>query len=148
MNRSLAIALGIVLLGASWPDSAARGADLGVRFGFEDGADDVYVGMEVESGVRVGPAVFAPSADLVIEDENRLELNGDLRWDLLPIPETGIMLYGKAGPTLVFSDDNELGISLTIGGDVPMRKGRSLQLEVRFGFGDLASTKIGAAVMF
>lgn len=147
MRSLLPYALGLALVGATTASPPHARADLGIRAGFADGADDIYLGVELDTGARVGPARFAPSADLVIDDSNRLDLNGDLRWNLLPIPETGIMLYGKAGPTLVLAKDNELGVSLTVGGDIPMRRQRALQLELRFGFGDISDTKIGAAVL-
>lgn len=144
MRRTLACAFACVLAA----HASVAHADLGIRAGFEDGAHDLYLGVELETGADVGPAVFVPSVDLVLDSHNRLDLNADLRWDLLPIPETGIMIYGKAGPTLAVGDDNELGVSLSVGGDIPMKKRRSLQIELRLGFGDISSAKFGAAVLF
>ena len=146
LKHRLRTALAFTALAFAFPGSAS--ADLGVRAGFSDGLDDLYIGVELETGATFGPAEFTPSADLEFAGSNALALNADLRWDLLPIPETGITLYGKAGPTLLLKRDNELGISLSLGADIPMDRGRSLQIELRLGFGDLPDSKLGAAVMF
>jgi hypothetical protein len=139
-SLSLMVALGAV--------PALADSDLGIRVGFTDGIGDVYLGVEWETGGFVGPAEFTPSADLEVDDRNLIAINGDLRWDIIPLPETDVMLYAKAGPTLLVGDDSELGISLTFGGDIGMKQGRSLQIEVRLGFGGVNESKIGAALMF
>ena len=127
-------------------DPASARNELGVRAG---GFDGFYVGAEWQTPARLGPATFAPSVDFEFGDLSAVAVNGDLRWELLPVPDTGIGIYGKAGPTLILADqNNDVGLSLTIGVDIGMRRGRSLQLEWRFGLGDLPDTKLGAAVMF
>lgn len=126
--------------------AAGSGHELGVRSG---GLDDFYAGFEWQTPARIGPAIVAPSLDLSFGDFEATALNGDLRWDLLPVFDSGIVIYGKAGPTLVFANqDNDIGLSLTIAADVGIRKGRSLQFEWRFGFGDIPDEKLGLALMF
>ena len=78
-----------------------------------------------------------------------MALNGDLRWELLPVFDSGTSIYGKAGPTLIFADkSNEIGLSLSIGADIGLRSGRSLLFEWRFGLGDIPESKLGVALMF
>jgi len=128
------------------PAVASGGNELGVRAG---GLDDFYFGLEWQTDGSIGPATIAPSLDFGIGDLDAIAINGDLRWELLPVLDTGIVIYGKAGPTLLLADKNSaVGLSLTIAADIGMRKGRSLQIEWRFGLGDIPETKIGAAIMF
>ena len=120
--------------------------ELGVRAG---GFDDFYVGAEWQTSARIGPSIVAPSLDFSFGDFDAIALNGDLRWDLLPVFDSGIQIYGKAGPTLVFADqNNEIGLSLTIAADVGLANGKSLQFEWRFGLGDIPDRKLGIALMF
>ncbi len=125
---------------------ASAGHELGVRAG---GFDDFYVGAEWQTPARIGPATFAPSVDFAFGDLDAVAINGDLRWELLPVFDTGMSIYGKAGPTLMFAgNNNEIGLSLSIGADIGMRNGRSLHLEWRFGLGDIPDSKLGIALMF
>jgi hypothetical protein len=138
--------LALLACGPGLTTTANAGNELGVRAG---GLDDFYLGVEWQTSARFGPATLAPSVDFGMGDLDAVAVNGDLRWDLLPIPDTGITIYGKAGPTLLLADqNNEVGLSLTIAGDIGLRKGRSLQIEWRFGLGDIPDTKLGAALMF
>lgn len=126
------------------PASAAH--ELGVRAG---GFDDFYIGAEWQTPARIGPATLVPSVDFAFGDLDAVAINGDLRWELLPIFDTGMVMYGKAGPTFMLADkNNEIGLSLSIGADVGLRNGRSLQFEWRFGLGDIPDSKIGVALMF
>jgi hypothetical protein len=144
--RNLIVVLALVACAIGWTTPASAGNELGVRAG---GLDDFYLGVEWQTTAGYGPATFVPSLDFGLGDLDAVAVNGDLRWDLLPVPDTGITIYGKAGPTLLLADqNNEVGISLTIAADIAMRKGRSLQIEWRFGLGDIPETKLGAALMF
>jgi hypothetical protein len=125
---------------------ASAGHELGVRAG---GFDDFYLGAEWQTPARVGQAIFAPSVDFTFGDLDAVAINGDLRWDLLPVFDTGMSIYGKAGPTVILADqNNEIGLSLSVGADIGMRNGRSLQIEWRFGLGDIPDSKLGVALMF
>lgn len=136
-----------VLLPALFP-SALRAAEWGPRAGVTDGPGDFYVGVELDTDAHFGPARFVPSLDLEVGDVDATALNGDLRWELLPVPDTGLAVYAKAGLSLFLADGgNELGLALTPGLQIPMRNGRRLQIEVRFGFQDTPDRKIGAAVL-
>ena len=138
----LLLAAGMVCLARP----ASAGHELGVRAG---GFDDFYIGAEWQTPARIGPATLAPSVDFAFGDLDAVAINGDLRWELLPVFDTGMSIYGKAGPTLMLADkNNEIGLSLSIGADVGLRSGRSLQFEWRFGLGDIPDSKIGVALMF
>ena len=138
----LLLAAGVLCLASP----ASAGHELGVRAG---GFEDFYLGAEWQTPARVGPATFAPSMDFVFGDLDAVAINGDLRWDLLPVFDTGMSIYGKAGPTFMLADNNnEIGLSLSIGADVGMRNGRSLHIEWRFGLGDIPDSKLGVTLMF
>ena len=75
-------------------------------------------------------------------------MNADLRFYLIPLPETGIRFYGAAGPTLMLSPDTELGLSLILGLHIPMKSTRRYNVEYRWGIGDIPDHKIAVTVMF
>ena len=120
---------------------------LGPRIGIV-GSDEVFLGVQGEFGPAIGPATIVPSIDFGIGDGPATTANLDLRFYLIPLPETGIRFYGAAGPSIVFRDGSDLGLSLTLGLHIPMKKQRRYNLEYRWGIGDLPDHKIGFAVMF
>lgn len=120
---------------------------LGPRIGIE-GNDEVFLGVQGEFGPAVGPATIVPSLDFGIGDGPATVANCDLRFYLIPLPETGLRFYGAAGPSIVFRDGSDLGLSLTLGLHIPMKKQRRYNFEYRWGIGDLPDHKIGFAVMF
>lgn len=143
--------LKLLLVGAiAMPVSVAwAGGSLGLHAGLSRGPDHLVAGGQAELGPAVGTAFFAPSLDLGFGGDSSVStVNGDLRWYLLPLPETGIRFYGQAGPTLVVEPDNELGFSLGAGADIPMRNGKRYHAETRFGFGDVPDFKIVLGVLF
>jgi len=62
--------------------------------------------------------------------------------------ETGLLIYGAAGPSLVQSSGSELGLSLTVGVHLHMKSGRRYNGEHRFGFGDIPEHKVVPGVFF
>lgn len=126
---------------------AVADSGLGPRIGLNEG-DDFFVGVQGEFGQFLGAATVAPSLDFKIGDTGATTANLDLRWYLLPLPETGLKFYGAAGPTVVLSPGSELGLSLTIGLHIPMKTSRRYNLEYRFGLGDIPEHKLALAVMF
>lgn len=128
-------------------NQATAGSALGPRIGLNDG-DDFFLGVQGEFGRVLGTATLAPSLDLKIGDSGATTANIDLRWYLLPLPETGLKIYAAAGPTFLLSPASELGLSLTIGVHIPMKQGRRYNLEYRFGLGDIPEHKVALAVMF
>ncbi|MBU8871451.1 MAG: hypothetical protein KOO60_11355 [Gemmatimonadales bacterium] len=128
-------------------NNAHAGPGFGPRIGLS-GGDDFFVGVHGEFGQVMGTATLAPSLDLRIGDSSAKTANLDLRWYLLPLPETGLRLYGAAGPTVLLSPSTELGLSLTLGVHIPMKAGRRYNLEYRFGLGDIPEHKIALSVLF
>jgi len=146
MRMSHMILLTFLVLGAWNSTARAAGHALGLRAGGFDGG---YVGAEWQTPASMGTAILSPSLDFAFGDLDASFLNLDLRWDLLPFFDTGILLYGKAGPTVTFADsDNGLGLSLTAAADIGLRRSRSLHVEWRFGFGDVPDRKLGLTFMF
>jgi hypothetical protein len=140
------VILFVILVCGACSNATAAGHALGVRAGGFDGA---YVGAEWQIPATIGPAQLSPSLDAGFGDFDATLLNLDLRWDLLPFFDTGIVFYGKAGPTILFADQNEeLGLSLTAAADIGLQRGRSLHFEWRFGFGDIPDRKLGLTLMF
>jgi hypothetical protein len=147
----------IAILSSSSAFAASKYA-LGGRAGFSSSPDQFILGLQGSFGNvggAAGTAVFAPSADVGVGDNfTSLLINGDLRWYMFRLPETGIKFYGAAGPTLGYYSVNnagsstELGLSLTAGARIPMKGKRSYNLEMRFGFGDIPDLKLMLGVMF
>ena len=122
---------------------------LGLHAGLGRGPDQFVAGGQAELGPVLGSASFAPSLDVGIGGNSTVTvINGDLRWYLLPLPETGIRFYGQAGPAIVISPDTELGLSLGVGADIPMKNRRRYHVEARFGLGDVPDLKIVLGVLF
>jgi len=147
-----------ILLSVSTVSYAGSRLSLGARTGFSSAPDQFVLGLQGSFGNvdgAAGTAVFVPSADVGVgSGHTSLLLNGDLRWYLFRLPETGIRFFGSAGPTLGYYSFNnagsstELGLSLTAGARIPMRGSRSYNLEMRFGFGDIPDMKLMLSLMF
>ena len=146
----LVICVASALLVTWTVDSRARGSrdGLGMRAGMSMGPDQFLIGAQAEFGPVVGSSFFVPSLDVGLNDQTTVIANADLRWYLLPLPETGIYFYGSAGPAIVISPDTDIGLSLTAGVHIPMKNQRRYNVELRFGFGDIPDLKIVVALMF
>lgn len=136
----------IVAVAMSATASLAASA-LGPRIGIV-GSDEVFLGVQGEFGPAIGPASIVPSVDFGLGDGPPTMVNCDLRFYLIPLPETGIRFYGAAGPSVQFNDGSDWGLSLTLGLHIPMKEQRRYNLEYRWGIGDIPDHKIGLAVMF
>jgi len=142
-----ALVLGCAVL-CTAPAAEARNS-LGPHAGVGRGPDDFMLGAQAEFGPALGSAWFAPGLDMAFSDgANVAMINGDLRWYLLPLPDTGIRFYGQAGPTFVLSPDDAVGLTLGLGADIPMRNARRYHFDVRFGFGDVPDLRIALGVLF
>ncbi|HKI84196.1 MAG TPA: hypothetical protein VJ955_00360 [Desulfuromonadales bacterium] len=148
MKRVMPLFLMLLVLLAVETAWAQSSPALGVRGGLSRSPDKGYLGLQTEFGEIFYGAHLAPSFDFLLSDRSMTVLNGDLRWYLFPLPETGIRFYGAAGPALVLSPDTDLGFCLTVGIHVPMKYQRRYNLELRFGFGDVSDLKIGVGILF
>ncbi|MEN8008668.1 MAG: hypothetical protein ABFS42_16785 [Candidatus Krumholzibacteriota bacterium] len=137
------IALASVPAGQAFADSA-----LGPRMGLSGGDDDFFLGVQTEFGPILEAATLVNSLDFTLGDHSSTALNTELRFYLVPLPETGIMFYCAGGPTLLLSPDTELGLSLVLGLHIPMKDTRRYNIEYRWGVVDIPDHKIGLTVMF
>ena len=82
-----------------------------------------------------------------------IAFNGDflLRVD---IPDASIELYGGGGPTVLYADvsngssDWNLGLTLVLGGRLPVGGKHAVNLEGRIGLGDVPDFRLIAAIIF
>ncbi len=147
--------MGLVILIAALPLSASGSSAIGPRVGINFDSDKFTIGAQAELGRVLQTARFAPSLDLDLGDNNTMTaLNFDFRWYLFPLPETGLFLYGSAGPTIVLDSpgkggtQSEIGLSLVAGVKIPMKGKNRYNLEVRFGFGDIPDLKVMFGILF
>ncbi|MCH7691545.1 MAG: hypothetical protein IIA17_10955 [candidate division Zixibacteria bacterium] len=130
----------------------SKNYSLGGRIGIDNSASQFLIGGQGEFGRVAGSAVLAPSLDFSLGGDGTAA-NLDLRWYLLPLPESGLTFYGAAGPTLFFTSgkgasSTEFGLSLTAGMKIPMRGGNKYNFEVRFGFGDIPDLRFMFGILF
>lgn len=128
--------------------TAQAASSIGPRAGINANGDDFFLGIQMEFPAKFGALSLVPSFDFGPGTDAPSVLNADFRLYLIPLPETGIRFYGGAGPTMMLSGDFELGLSLTLGLNIPMKDTRRYNIEYRWGLGDVPDHKIGVAVMF
>lgn len=143
----LLIVFAVVLSGVGSCPQAQAQSSLGPRAGFADGSE-FYLGAQLEFPAKYGAFSLVPSLDIGPGTDASSVANADFRLYLVPLPDTGIRFYAAAGPTMMLSGDLELGISLTLGLNIPMQASRRYNVEYRYGLGDIPEHKIGLAVMF
>ena len=149
MRHGIAAWIVCVAITAMAGSAHARGHNgLGLVAGAETGPNDFFLGGQAEMGPVLGSSFVVPSFHFTLGEASTGVANVDLRWYLLPLPETGIRIYGSAGPTVVFASETDIGLSLSAGFNIPMKKNRRYNVEFRWGIGDIPDFKIGAAVMF
>jgi hypothetical protein len=147
--KSAIVLLSVAVLLASAVETHARHGDgIGIIAGQDTGSNDFFLGGQAEFGPITNSAFLVPSFHVGFGEGASGAANLDLRWYLLPLPETGIRIYGAAGPTMLFASGADIGLSLTAGFDIPMKNRRRYNVELRFGFGDVPDLKFGAAVTF
>jgi hypothetical protein len=138
----------LVLFTGVIDSNAGRSDGLGILFGQDTQPDHFFIGGQAEFGPVTSAAFLVPSFHIAFDDGAAGAANVDLRWYLIPLPETGIRIYGAAGPTLMFASDTEIGLTLTAGLNIPMKNRRRYNVELRFGFGDIPDLKFATALMF
>jgi len=138
LSLILAAAVSVAAAPAAHADLRGWGPRAGLGFD----PDQFVVGLAVVSEPVLGPAMIIGSADLGVGDDvTVIELSGDLRWDLIPIPDTGVFVYGAIGPTLVIADydggsNTDIGFGAALGLQIPSRGSRLYDVELRLGLTD------------
>lgn len=129
----------------------SKNYSLGARIGIDNSASQFLIGGQGEFGRIAGSAVLAPSLDFSLGGDGTAA-NLDLRWYLLPLPESGLTFYGAAGPTLFFASgkgaSTEFGLTLTAGMKIPMRGGNKYNFEARFGIGEVPDMRFMFGILF
>ena len=130
----------------------SKNYSLGARIGLDNSPSQFLIGGQGEFGRVAGSAVLAPSVDFSLGGDGTAA-NLDLRWYLLPLPESGLTIYGAAGPTLFFASgkgasSTEFGLSLVAGMKIPMRGGNKYNFEARFGIGDIPELRFMFGILF
>jgi len=143
--RAVLVILTILMFSTS---IAQAGTALGPRMGVSGDGDDFFLGVQLELPAKFGAFSLVPSFDFGPGTDAPSVANADFRLYLFPLPETGIKFYAGAGPTMILSGDLELGLSLTLGLNIPMQESRRYNIEYRWGLGDIPDHKIGVAVLF
>ena len=134
----------VLLLGAS---PVLAEVALGPRLGLV-ADDDLFLGVQAEFSPIFRRASLVFDADFGLGGSKPVLIDADLRLPLIPLPETGLMFYGQAGPTWMVSPDGEFGMDLGLGLIVPMKEGRRYNFEYRWGFGDIPDHRVSVTVMF
>lgn len=131
---------------AAW----AQGARFGIRGGFSFTPDQFVLGGQAEVG-RLAFGRIVPSVDVGFGDNlTTIAFNGDFLVKV-EIPDASLELYGGGGPTVIYADvsngpsDWNVGLSLVVGGRLPVGGSHAVNLEGRFGVGDIPDFKLIAA---
>ena len=138
----------VLLFLAATSGQVLADAAIGPRIGVADKGENFFLGGQMEIGPLLGRATLVPGLDFGLEDAKSTTGLLDLRLYLLPLPETGIRIYGAAGPGFLLSPSTEVGLSLALGLHIPMKGQRRYNLEYRWSSGALPNHKVGFAVMF
>lgn len=150
MVNCLVVGLAFTALGASAVTAQAR---FGLRGGFSLKPDQIVVGGQVELG-QLAFARIVPSVDVGFGDNvTTIAFNGDFLLRV-NIPDASIELYGGGGPTVLYADvsdgpsDWNLGLTLVVGGRLPVGGSHAVNLEGRLGVGDVPDFRLIAAIIF
>jgi hypothetical protein len=141
--RTVLIALALLATAAP----AFAEVALGPRFGLMEN-DEAFLGVQAEFSPIFRRASLVFDADFGLGSGKPNLIDADLRLPLVPLPETGLMFYGQAGPTWQVSPDGEFGLSVGLGLIVPMKETRRYNFEYRWGFGDVPDHRVSVTVMF
>ncbi len=143
-----------VTIAISTGDVKAAAGTFGIRGGYDFDADQVIVGFQSELGRVLEVMRFSPSVDFGFgNDFTTIAFNGDFRIYLTP-PGSSAEFYGSAGPTLLIIDpeggdsNSEVGLTLSGGVKFGASKGRTYNLEGRFGFEEMPEFRILFGIYF
>jgi len=151
----------VILLGLGDSDALAQdnqtpsGLGFGVRGGFGLDPDQFVLGGQFTVGTKAfSIARIVPSVDVGFGDNvTTFAFNADLLFRFI-LEGTSFGLYGGGGPTLAYWDKKnagsgwELGLSVTVGSQVPIFKKNATNIEARFGIGDIPDFRLLFAFIF
>ena len=157
--RGLIIAA--LLAAAASPARAHEDSEraFGFRLGYGTGPGQFVAGLQMDTGEITRWLHFVPSVDAGFGDDwTTLAINGDLKF-FLPLPASGAVLYGLAGPavTIWWPDekarpdqerDTDLGVCLGFGVRMEFAKVGWYNIETRFGIGDVPEWRLLIGILF
>jgi len=141
--RHIASAILLLLVATTAQAEVAIGPRVGLI-----GNDDLFLGAQFEFSPIFRKASLVPGVDFGLGSNKPTLIDVDLRIPLIPLPETGLMFYGQAGPTWQVSPGSEFGFNIGLGLLIPMKDGRRYNFEYRWGFGDIPDHRVSVTVMF
>jgi hypothetical protein len=157
LKSSLLIVMVLVLAaseGSAQSEPTPSGLGLGVRAGLGLDPDQFVVGAQFSLGKTLSIARIVPSADIGFGDNvTTILFNADLLLRL-NVEGTSFGFYGGGGPTLAFIDrkdagsDWQLGLTLTVGAQVPIFPKNATNIEARIGLGKIPDFRLLFAFIF
>ena len=144
----------LILLGLGSSDAIAQdnaspsGLGFGLRGGFGLDPDQFVLGAQFSLGKALSIARVVPSVDVGFGDNmTTIDFNADFLLRLI-VEGTSFGFYGGGGPTLAYIDfknsssDWKLGLSVTVGAQVPILKKNATNIEARLGIGDIPDFRL------
>ena len=131
---------------AQQPTEPAAPADpslgFGVKAGFGIGPEQFVVGLQYSLGKALGIFRVVPNIHVGFGDATTVDFNVDFLARLVT-KDSGFGFYAGAAPTFITGDgDDEVGVTLIGGVQVPLIKNKGTNIEARFGLGDIPDFRL------
>jgi len=146
-STALLVAMATAPAFAQQPQSepASPGASslgFGIKAGLGLNPDQFVVGAQYSLGKALGIFRVVPAIHVGFGDITTVDFNVDFLARLIT-KDSGFGFYAGAAPTLITGDgDDEFGVTLIGGVQVPLIKNKATNIEARFGLADLPDFRI------
>lgn len=122
------------------PGASSLGFGVKAGFGIEPG--QFVIGAQYSLGKALGIFRVVPNIHVGFGDATTVDFNVDFLARLVT-KDSGFGFYAGAAPTLITGDgDDEFGVTLVGGVQVPIIKNKATNIEARFGLGDLPDFRL------
>jgi hypothetical protein len=120
----------------------ASSLGFGIKAGLGLNPDQFVVGAQYSLGKALGIFRVVPAIHVGFGDITTVDFNVDFLARLIT-KDSGFGFYAGAAPTLITGDgDDEFGVTLIGGVQVPLIKNKATNIEARFGLADLPDFRI------